>query len=345
MGHEINLEKHSLRTDLAIEAIANLKSETGIKSHLEKKEDLTITTVFLDETGSNKIGKPKGSYITIEFEDITDHQNKEKVKQIFSEQLKKMLTYLKIKTTDLVLIVGLGNEKSTPDSLGPLTINNIIVTNHLYMLNSLDEGFRRVCTLKPGVMGTTGIETSDLIVSIVKEIKPNLVIVIDSLASQSIDRLNKTIQMTDTGIHPGSGIGNQRKKIDEKTIGTPVIAIGVPTVVDAVTIVSDTFNYIHKHFSYSKYNVNSPADRLVPVTSINYLKKQYAIKKEDKEKLFGMVGSLNDEEIKQLIFEVLTPIGYNLMVTPKEVDFVINKLGEVIGSGINSALHKNVTDG
>ena len=108
MGHEINLEKHGLRTDLAIEAIANLKSETGVKSHLEKKEGLTITTVLLDETGANKIGKPKGSYITIEFEDITDHQNQEKVKQVFSEQLKKMVTYLKIKTTDLVLIVGLG---------------------------------------------------------------------------------------------------------------------------------------------------------------------------------------------------------------------------------------------
>lgn len=318
MGHEINLEKYHIRTDLAIEAIANIKSETGIKSHVEKKEKITITSVFLDEKGSNHIGKPEGVYITIEFDDVTDYHNQENVKQIFSEQLKEMLTFLKIDSDDLVLIVGLGNEKSTPDSLGPMAINNIVVTNHLYMLNSLGDGFRRVCVLKPGVMGTTGIETSDLITSSVKGLNPDLVIVIDSLASQSVERLNKTIQMTDSGIHPGSGIGNHRKKINKETIGVPVIAIGVPTVVDAVTIVSDTFNYMHKHFSYSKQNIDNPIDRLIPITKINYL--------------------------KQLIFEVLTPIGYNLMVTPKEVDFVIKKLGEVIGNGINRALHKNVTN-
>ena len=185
-------------------------------------------------------------------------------------------------------------------------------------------------------MGTTGIETSDLITSSVKGLNPDLVIVIDSLASQSVERLNKTIQMTDSGIHPGSGIGNHRKKINKETIGVPVIAIGVPTVVDAVTIVSDTFNYMHKHFSYSKQNIDNPIDRLIPITKINYLKQQYNLKKDDKEKLLGMVGSLNDNELKQLIFEVLTPIGYNLMVTPKEVDFVIKKLGEVIGMVLTS---------
>ncbi len=344
MGHEINLGKHNIRTDLAIEAIANIKSETGVNSHVEKKEDIVITTVFLDEKGGAKIGKPQGSYITIEFDDVTDYENQEKVKEIFSEQLKKMLTYLKVGSDDLILVVGLGNENSTPDSLGPLTINNIIVTNHLYMLDSLDKGFLRVCALKPGVMGTTGIETSDLINNIAKGLEPNLIIVVDALASQSVERLNKTIQMTDTGIHPGSGIGNQRKKVNKETMGVPVIAIGVPTVVDAVTIVSDTFNYMHKHFSYTKQNFNNPIDRLIPVTSLNYLKKQFSLKQGDKEKLLGMVGGLNDDELKQLIFEVLTPIGYNLMVTPKEVDFVIKKLGEVIGNGINQALHKKVTN-
>ncbi len=207
----------------------------------------------------------------------------------------------------------------------------------------MDDGFRRVCALKPGVMGTTGIETSDLIISSVNGLKPDLVIVIDALASQSVERLNKTIQMTDTGIHPGSGVGNSRKKINKETIGVPVIAIGIPTVVDAVTIVSDTFNYMHKHFSYSLHNIDNPIDRLIPVTNINYLKQQYNLQKDDKEKLLGMIGGLSDNELKQLIFEVLTPIGYNLMVTPKEVDFVIKKLGEVIGNGINQAIHQAVT--
>ncbi len=344
MGHEIDLKKYNIRTDLAIEAIANMKSETGIKSHIEEDGDITITTVYLDKRGSDKIGKPVGSYITIEFDDVTDYENQEKVKTVFSDNLKEMLTFLKIKQDDLVLIVGLGNEKSTPDSLGPISVNNILVTNHLYMLDNLEKGFRRVCILKPGVMGTTGIETSDLIASSVKGLNPNLVIVIDSLASQSIDRLNKTIQMTDSGIHPGSGIGNHRKPINKDTIGVPVIAIGIPTVVDAVTIVSDTFNYMHKHFSYSKKNINNPLNKLMPITNINYLKKQYKIEQQDKEQLLGMIGSLNDNEIKQLIFEVLTPIGYNLMVTPKEVDFLMKKLGEVIGNGINQALHENITN-
>lgn len=343
MGHEIDLEKYNIRTDLAIEAIANQKTETGIKSHIETEGDITITTVYLDEEGSKKIEKPVGSYITIEFKDVTDYENQEKVKNIFSKNLKEILTFLRFKSDALVLVVGLGNEKSTPDSLGPLAVNNVLVTNHLYMLDNLETGFRRVCAIKPGVMGTTGIETSDLIASTVKAVQPDLVIVIDSLASQSIERLNKTIQMTDTGIHPGSGIGNYRKPINKETIGVPVIAIGVPTVVDAVTIVSDTFNYMHKHFSYSKQNINNPINKLIPASSINYLKKEYKVEKQDKEKLLGMLGSLSEQEIKQLIFEVLTPIGYNLVVTPKEVDFIMKKLGEVIGEGINHALHENVT--
>ncbi len=344
MGQEIDLEKYNIRTDLAIEAIANMKTKTGIKSHVEEEEDITITTVYLDKEGSKKTGKPVGSYITIEFEDVTDYENQEKVKKIFSLQLQKLIKYLKIKPDDLVLIVGLGNEKSTPDSLGPLVINNVLVTNHLYMLGNLETGFRRVCALKPGVMGTTGIETSDLITSTVKELKPGLLIVIDALASQSVERLNKTIQMTDSGIHPGSGIGNHRKKISKEIVGVPVVAIGIPTVVDAVTIVSDTFNYMLRHFTYSKHNMNNPLNKLIPMGSINYLKKDYKIEKQDKEKLLGMIGGLNENEIKQLIFEVLTPIGYNLMVTPKEVDFLIKKLSEIIGNGINLALHENVTN-
>lgn len=344
MGREVDLNKYSIRTDLAIEAIANIQTETGIKSHVDTDENITITTLLLDEKGSATINKPEGVYITIEFNDITDYDNKEKVKTIFSKHLKELLKYLKIKDDDLVLAIGLGNEKSTPDSLGPLAISNLIITNHIYMLDELDDGFGRLCAIKPGVMGTTGIETSDLIASVVKRLKPSLVIVIDALASQSINRLNKTIQMTDSGIHPGSGIGNYRKKIDRESIGVPVIAIGIPTVVDAVTIVSDTINYMHKHYSYSKQNINNPINKLIPITKINYLKKELQLKKKDKEQLLGIVGSLEEDELKQLIFEVLTPIGYNLMVTPKEIDFVLQKLGEIVGDGINKALHKRTND-
>ena len=249
---------------------------------------------------------------------------------------------MNIKENNTCLVVGLGNSKSTPDSLGPLAISNILVTNHLFEIDSIDTGFRRVSAISPGVMGQTGIETSEIILSLIRTTRPDFVLVIDALASQSIERVNKTIQMTDTGIHPGSGVGNSRKEISKQIVGVPVIAIGVPTVVDAVTIVSDTINYMHKHYSYSKQNINNPMNKLLYNNSPNYLKKDINVNNEDKKVLLGIIGTLNEKEIKQLIFEVLTPIGYNLMVTPKEVDFVISRLSDIIGNGINEALHKRV---
>ena len=254
-----------------------------------------------------------------------------------------MLNKCNIKDEDSCLVIGLGNSSSTPDSLGPLSINNVIVTNHLFELNELSDGFRRVSAINPGVMGTTGIETSDIILSIVEKLKPNFILVVDALASGSIERVNKTIQMTDTGIHPGSGVGNSRKEISKDILGVPVIAIGVPTTVDAVTIVSDTINYMYKHFSYTKENANNPSNRLM-VSTPNYLKKNIEVNSQDKNNLLGLVGLLNEEEVKQLIFEVLTPIGYNLMVTPKEIDFLVDKLAYVIGNGINKALHSITID-
>lgn len=336
LKHEIDLKKYNIRTDLALEAIGVNKKNLKV----EKIKDITVTTVKIDKEMGMEINKKEGLYITIEFVDITDFSNQKEVIKIFSNQLKKVLP--KLKSDDLVLIVGLGNEKSTPDSLGPLVINQIIVTNHIYMLNELEQGFQRVSTLEPGVFGTTGLETSDIILGVVEKIQPSLLIIVDALASQSVSRINKTIQMTDTGIQPGSGIGNYRKEISETIMRIPVLAIGVPTVVDAVTIVSDTFNYMHKHYSYIKDNINNPINKLIPVTKLNYLKHPTLLKEQDKEQLLGMVGKLNDEEVKQLIYEVLSPIGYNLMVTPKEVDFVMLKLSEVIASGLNEALHKNV---
>lgn len=340
MNHEIDLSKYQLRTDLAIDAIGSEKID-GIDSDIEKFDDIKVTNVYINEKGSKIINKKKGNYITIEFNDITDYNNKEKVKEIFSNKLKQLLKNSDIKETDSCLVIGLGNDKSTPDALGPLTINNILVTNHLFLYGNVEDGFRKVAAISPGVMGTTGIETSDLITGIIKTTNPDFVIVIDALASQSIERVNRTIQMTDTGIHPGSGVGNKRKEISFETIGKKVIAIGVPTVVDAVTIVSDTINYMYKHFSYTKEKINKPSHKLT-TGNVNYLKKDIQIDENLKQELFGMVGSLRDEEVKQLIFEVLTPIGYNLMVTPKEVDFEIEKLCDVIGNGINRALHNNI---
>ena len=333
MDKEVDLSKYQIRTDLAIDCVENKKKLKGVKQKTENINGITVTNVELKRV--NDLNKKKGKYITLEFDDITDTNNADKVLNTLTLVLKKML---KISPDSLGLVVGLGNDKSTPDSLGPLVVNNIIVTNHLYMLNQLSSNYNRLAAINPGVMGQTGIETSDIIESIVKKINPDYLIVIDSLASKSIERLNKTIQITDTGIHPGSGIGNKRKEISFETIGVPVIAIGVPTVVDATVIVSDTINFIYKNYVFNKEYMNSPKSKLT-FNNINYLNQKINENKEDKEALLGMVGTLTEEELQTLLYEVLNPIGYNLMVTPKEIDFIIKKLSIIIGNSINNSIH------
>ena len=330
MNKEIDLSKYQIRTDLAIDSLEENKSLKGIKNKSYVLNSVKVTEVILNK--ENELKKKKGKYITLEFEDVTDNDNMNNVIKSLTSILKKIV---KIKKEDLVLVVGLGNDKSTPDSLGPLTINDIVVTNHLFELGELSTNYNRVAAINPGVMGQTGIETSDIINSIVKKINPQLLIVIDSLASKSIERLNKTIQITDTGIHPGSGIGNKRKEISFETLGIPVIAIGVPTVVDASVIVSDTINFIYKNYMFNKDYLDKPESKFT-FNNVNYLSKRVEISKEEKEKLLGLIGTLNEEELQVLIYEVLNPIGYNLMVTPKEVDFIIKKLSEIISKSLNN---------
>lgn len=339
MKHEIDLKNYQIRTDLIVEQVTD---ENNVSTKVYDENGIKITTVEVDKNMSEQINKKVGDYVTIEFDDVTDSHNQEIVKKIFSEQLSEIIKKTKIKDSDKCLIIGLGNDKSTPDSLGPLTIDKVLVTNHLFMYGQVEDGFRSVSAIIPGVTGTTGIETSDLIKSVVDGIKPDFLIMIDALASQALDRVNKTIQISNTGIHPGSGVGNSRKEISKDTTGIPVIAIGIPTVVDAVTVVSDTINYMQKHYAFHKKFIKNPLSKLVSSTQINYLKKEVDIEKEDKINLLGIVGSLNEMEIKQLILEVLTPIGYNLMVTPKEVDFIVEKLATILGEGINISLHEKI---
>lgn len=333
MDKEVDLSKYQIRTDLAIDYVDEKSKLKGVKHKTDNINGIIVTNVELEE--KNDLNKKKGKYITLEFEDVTDSKNAEKVSNTLTLVLKKML---KLNKDSFGLIVGLGNDKSTPDSLGPLVVNDIIVTNHLYLLNEMSPNYKRLSAINPGVMGETGIETSDIIESIVNKIKPSYLIVIDSLASKSIERLNKTIQITDTGIHPGSGIGNKRKEISFETLCIPVIAIGVPTVVDATVIVSDTINFIYKNYAFNKEYLNNPKSRLT-FNNINYLNKEIKENKDEKQKLLGLVGTLNEEELQKLIFEVLNPIGYNLMVTPKEIDFIIEKLSTIISKSINNSIH------
>lgn len=346
MQNEIDLNNYQVRTDLAIEEVEKHPQKEIINTTVnDVEENIKVTTIKVTKKLESEINKKKGTYITIEFEDITDFDNREKVGKVLEEEIIKLLEIKKIKDTDSCLIIGLGNDKSTPDSLGPKVIERVLVTRHLFVLNTdVKEGIRNVSAITPGVMGNTGIETSEIISEVVKIVKPKFVIIIDALAASSIERVNKTIQMTDTGIHPGSGIGNVRKAINQELLNIPVIAIGVPTVVDATTIVNDTINYLFKHISYIKNNINK--NKLVVKHFDNYIDKlkNKDLNQEEKEEVIGMLGTLTEEEKKNLISEVLTSIDYNLIVTPKEIDYIINKLGSVISSSINNALHKEVTN-
>ena len=341
MGNKINLSKYNIRTDLIVDVLDN---NNNINKETDIYEGIKVTRVEVEKDMEKELNKKKGTYITIEFDDVTNYEDREKIGKCFEIEIKKLLNKLNIKEEDDCLIIGLGNEKSTPDALGPLAIKNILVTRHLFILNTNHkEGIRCVSAVIPDVMGNTGIETSDIIKSIVNTIKPKFIITIDALASSSINRLNKTIQMTDTGIHPGSGIGNSRKEINKDTIGVPVIAIGVPTVVESSIIVNDTIKYLLKHISYIKNNFSK--SKLTYTKFGNYLDK---IKNSDlssleKKEILGMIGELSEEDKYSLINEVLTSINYNLMVTNTEIDYLILKLSEIIANSLNNALHRQIS--
>lgn len=328
--HSIDLSKYSLRTDLIIEHKKNNNYHTT-------KE--VIGNITVEKTINNQ---HKEHYTTISFDDVTDRDNFQKVEQVFTINLKKYLEDINLKEIDPVLIIGLGNEKSTPDSLGPKTVKQVLVTNYLFELGEVEPGYQKTSSFAPSVTSITGIETSRAIKSLISTTEAKLLIVIDALAASSINRLNKTIQITDTGIHPGSGVGNNRKELTKNTLGIPVIAIGVPTVVDATTIVADTFKYIIKHFSYKLNNINNHKLKLVPPDKQNYLNENSSLDDNIKKDLLGEIGNLNESDFKQLINEVLLPINYNLMVTPTEIDFIIEKLGLLIGNGINKSLHQKL---
>ena len=334
--HRIDLKNVNIHTDLVIEQINDKKL---IKE--EVINNIKISRVVMDK--NNLLNKKEGNYITIELTDITNYEDRENVEKVLVKEIKDILNKNNIKDNYECLVIGLGNKKSTPDALGPMVIDNILVTRHLFELNAdVKKGIRKVSAIIPGVMGNTGIETIDIIKGIVDNVKPKFIIVIDSLCASSIERLNKTIQLTDTGIHPGSGIGNMRKEISKDTLGIPVIAIGVPTVVESVTIVNDTLEYMFMHLNYLKNNYET--SKLVVKRNNNYLDKikSSKVSNEDKEILGGIIGSLDEEKKKDLISEVLNNINYNLIVTPKEIDFIIEKLANVISNSINNAINREV---
>ena len=241
---------YNFRTDLADERntvykkINNLQEVEGIEVNEEEfNNNIKMTKIIVvDENGEKSLGKPKGVYITIDINNLHIAQDEEieNAASCLSKELKDLIQKYSDRSSE-ILVVGLGNEYVTPDALGPKVISDIDVTRHIlnYMPNVLEQGTSPVSAISPGVLGTTGIETVEILKGIVENVKPKLLIVIDALASRNINRISKTIQLSDTGISPGSGVGNKRNEISYNTLNVPVIAIGVPTVVDLATITDD----------------------------------------------------------------------------------------------------------
>lgn len=308
----------SIRTDLAVEAREMYQKQNkgeipgvNIKEYNEGVCKITDVQI-LDELGEKNLGKPKGTYITIDMPEFV-HYDKDTmmlVSEAFGKVLSKIVNLEKSMTA---LVVGLGNWNVTPDALGPKVISQIMITRHLKQLipDKIDENIRPVCGISPGVLGITGIETGEIIKSIVGKIKPNLIICVDALASRKASRVNRTIQIGTTGISPGSGVGNKRLEISERTIGIPVLAIGVPTVVDAATLANDTIDL-----------------------AIDQMMNQANTGGE----FYNMLKSINKDEKQKLINEILNPYIGDLMVTPKDVDLIIDTTSTVIANGVNIAL-------
>jgi spore protease len=308
---------------LAIEARelykeGNAGEVPGVEVEDESSLNVKVTRVkIISQEGQQAMGKPMGTYITIEADKLRDRDIdvEDEVSRVLAKEL---VSLLKVDKDAVALVVGLGNWNVTPDALGPRVISKLMVTKHLLELKPeyKDSGLRPVCAITPGVLGTTGMETSDIIEGIIEKIKPDFIIAIDALASRRMNRISTSIQIADTGINPGSGIGNYRSALSQDALGIPVIAIGVPTVVDAGTMANDTIDML-----------------------IETLMKQ---SKGDTQ-FYSILKSMDRDEKYSLITEVISPYVGKLMVTPKDIDAVIDDVSRIIANGINISLHESVT--
>ncbi|MDR1687966.1 MAG: GPR endopeptidase [Clostridiales bacterium] len=316
-----NFNEGKIRTDLVIESREMMPESDieGIRYKTEENEEFGIKVTLVDvvnEEGAAAIGKPVGSYVTIESEAIKENDTlaHEEIAKILSQ---KLALLHKLHKDAVILVVGLGNRSVTPDALGPKVVSKILVTRHLgdALPTELEGKVRRVSAVAPGVMGQTGIETREIVTGIVERVKPDLVIAIDALAARRANRINAAIQMSDTGINPGAGIGNKRKALNIETLGVPVIAIGVPTVVDAATLVNDTMDIL--------------LESMISET-------------DSGTEFYTMLAELKEEEKYEIIKQVLDPYTKNMFVTPKEVDAVIERLSAIIANALNIGLHPGI---
>jgi spore protease len=300
--------------DLALESHEILSQEGEIsgvsleKTHFAHGEISTIQV--LNEQGAEAIGKPQGAYVTLESEAlrIMDREAHSALVSTLRDILNRML---ELPENAAVLCCGLGNPTAVSDALGPMVASRLLATRGLFeTAPELCAGLRDVSVISPGVSGATGIETAEILEALIDKIHPDILICIDALSAGSLSRLNATIQLSDTGIYPGSGVGNRRKSISRQTVGIPVLALGVPTVVSAGVIAHQAMEALMDHLS--------------------------------RQTVSGRRHEIRRQEIKSIIEGVLEPFGGHLTVTPKEVDEQIRNLAHIIASAITLALHPGI---
>ncbi len=315
------------RCDLAVEAhemAVKLQHSNRTVSGVDIRErdlahDIHITEVeILNQHGAEAMGKDIGSYVTLLMPQNFDGSQivYEAVCKSCAEIISSLCNpYLK-QESDTVLIVGLGNRNITADALGPKVMESLMVTRHLkeYIPEEIDNRIRPVCAITPGVLGLTGMETGEIVKGVTEKIKPALVIAIDALCARNTERINSTIQFSDTGITPGEGVGNKRKALNQKSLGVPVIAIGVPTVVEALTIAEESFEKLTEYIITKALHFSDDAE-----------------------------NDMFSNHFEQLFQDAIVPNFENFVVAPKEVDRMVTWTAKVIANGINIALHKGIT--
>ncbi|MBC7339224.1 MAG: GPR endopeptidase [Firmicutes bacterium] len=307
-------------TDLALEASERVRARTGreipgVAVQEFSRDGIKITRVTIeDENGAALMGKPPGTYVTVEAPELRSRSRDlaDRLSGVIAEQLSDLA---RLPPEATVLVVGLGNWRATPDALGPRVVEQLFVTRHLRDLvpPELKGRMRALCAIAPGVLGTTGIETGEVIRGIASRVKPDLVVAVDSLAARSLDRIMTTVQLADTGIRPGSGVGNRRLSVDRESVGAPVIAVGCPTVVYAMTIAMEAIDQLSQR---------------VPQAGT----------------LRSYLQGLDARGKQEFLSGILRPLMGEMVVTPKEVDADVEEMARIIAGAINAAFHPGITE-
>lgn len=318
------MKKYYTRSDLAIESLTYAVKDKDYKHHIETDHDVTIETFEILQT-SEYYPHEIGQYVEMSF---VDYQHIDILIQHFQKHLTRFIKSLTNKVDPLILYVGLGNEILTSDAIGPRTLHHIRATHHYSLDERHHNQYYDTMCIAPGVMAHTGMETADVVECLVREYQPDVVIAIDALCAQSYEKICHVIQMNNVGIYPGSGIGNHRKSISASTMGVPVIAIGVPTVIHASSLVSDVYDILEGYFKESM----NPSSALKVGKRKKY---EGRLNNVQRQLLLGEIGQLTKQKRIQLFNEVLNPIDHQFIMSDKQIDFDIEILSKTLSQAIN----------